>query len=161
MHSLPGRVRVVAVLAVLLMTLLAAGAPATLASDPVIAVPTFYLPLVARNNPPVLPPPLEAAMTGWLRKWRESSTLPRCLQVAGTPYYLEEEPNKPWLAAIVATDVVAEDSLELLIDNRVFVRGVAEYFDAECPFPRLEVREVRIASQQSSCPECIDAPRER
>jgi len=122
--------------------------PAVQASDPVTEVPRMYLPLVARNHPPLLPPPLETAMEGWLRKWHESSTLPWCLQAAGTPYYLEGEREGAWLAALVATDIVAEDVLELGLDHRVFIRGVAEYFDPACGFPRVEVRELRTVSGQ-------------
>lgn len=130
----------------LLTALLTAVVPATQASDPIIEMPRTYLPLVARNHPLLLPPPLEAAMEGWLRKWHESATPPPCLQEAGTPYYLEETGSTSWLAALMATDAVSEGELELAIDHRVYVRGVAEYFDPACGFPRMEVRELRVLS---------------
>lgn len=136
----------------LLTALLTAAVPATQASGPIIEVPRMYLPLMARNHPPLLPPPLEASMEGWLRKWRESATLPPCLQAAGTPYYLEERADMPWLAALAATDAVREDALELAIDHRVHVRGVAEYFDAACGFPRVEVRELQVLSNTDTAP---------
>lgn len=157
MRPCTGRLLIGWLLLGLLTALLAAAVPATQASDPIIEVPRMYLPLAARNYPLLLPPPIEAAMEGWLRKWRESATLPPCLQAAGTPYYLQEaEEGSPWLAALVATDAVSEDTLELAIDHRVSVRGVAEYLNAACGFPRMEVRELRVLSGAGAALETSD-----
>ena len=143
-----------ALVALLTITVLAVGTPTITASDPVIDVPTAYLPVVIRNHPPLFPPPLEAAMNGWLRKWRESEAPPRCLEIAGTPYYLETEPGAPsWAAAVAATELITEDDLELNIDHRVRIRGVIDYFHADCSFPRLYARELRVLPATADEPE--------
>ena len=124
--------------------------------DPVTDVILAYLPVVASNYPNPFPPPLQAEREGWLRKWQESQEPNLCLQLSGTPYYLESEPGAPgWLAAIVETAAVPEVELEVHIDDRVAVTGRLEYFDPNCEFPRLYVEHlevIRVAPGGDSVP---------
>ena len=114
-------------------------------SDPIIDIPTVYLPSIARNYSYLLPPPLQAAQVGWLRKWNELEQLPPCLALAGTPYYLEDEAGEAdWRAAVVETSTVSEVELEVHINKKVAISGRIEYFDALCSFPRLHADELRV-----------------
>ncbi len=114
-------------------------------SDPIIDIPTVYLPAIAHNYSDLLPPPLQAGQIGWLRKWNELEPLPACLALGGTPYYLEDETNTTqWLAAIVETDAVSEVELEVHIDEKVAISGRLEYFDPLCSFPRLYADQLRV-----------------
>jgi hypothetical protein len=113
--------------------------------DPITDVYLAYLPVVTSKYPNLMPPPLQAGEEGWLRKWQESQAPDRCLEAAGTPYYLESEPGAPgWLAAIVETDAVTELELEVHIDDKVAIRGRMEYFDRECDFPRLHADHMEV-----------------
>lgn len=115
------------------------------ASDPIIDPAPVYLPAIVKNYPNLLPPPLEARKVGWLRKWPESQTLEYCLQVSGTPYYLEREPGEAgWLAAVAETETVPDVALEVHLGEKVAITGTAEYLDAACDFPRLNARKLEV-----------------
>lgn len=113
--------------------------------DPVIDSAPFFLPIIARNYPDFFPPPLEARKVGWLRKWRESQPPNYCLQVSGTPYYLEREPGEAgWLAAVAETNFVRDLELEVHIGQKVAITGTVQYFDPACDFPRLNAQELEV-----------------
>ncbi len=129
----------------LLVSLSLAFSLAQSTSDPIIDANMVYLPAIARNYPDFFPPPLQAGEEGWLRKWSEAQEPNWCLQLSGTPYYLEREPGAPgWLAAVVETALVPELELELHINDRVAITGRIEYFDTQCDFPKLYADHLEV-----------------
>lgn len=104
-----------------------------------------YIALVGRQYPNLFPPPVEARREGWLRKWSEIQPPNNCLELSGTPYYMERAPGDPgWLAAVIETEAVPELELEVHLDEKVAISGAAEFFSAECDFPRLHAHSLEV-----------------
>lgn len=144
MHLLPRSAWAIAI-GLILLVLAGVGTASQAGDDPVIDTLPVYLPAIAKNYPDFFPPPVQAKMEGWLRKWRESQPPNACLQASGTPYYLERQRGEAgWLAAIAATEAVSELELEVHLDEKVAVSGTVEYFDVNCGFPRLEARTLEV-----------------